>query len=73
MKRQPLSRKRRRVLTVALVACLALGAIVAIDLRGRNERIQLVAYFDESNGVYVGDDVLILGVRVGRIDAIEPE
>ncbi|MGY4866673.1 MCE family protein [Mycolicibacterium elephantis] len=73
MTRLSLWRRRRLLIAFGLVACLALGAIVAIDLRNRAERLRLVAYFEESNGVYVGDDVLILGVRVGTIDAIEPQ
>src|SRR6185437_15981084 len=32
-----------------------------------------VAYFENSNGIYAGDDVMILGVAVGKIDKIEPE
>ena len=31
------------------------------------------AYFDNSNGIFVGDDVRILGVPVGRIEKIEPQ
>jgi phospholipid/cholesterol/gamma-HCH transport system substrate-binding protein len=36
-------------------------------------RTTLVAYFDNSNGVFPGDDVMILGVPVGKIDSIEPQ
>ncbi len=36
-------------------------------------RTNVVAYFENSNGIYVGDDVRILGVNVGRIDKIEPQ
>ncbi|WP_425489084.1 MCE family protein [Mycobacterium vicinigordonae] len=36
-------------------------------------RTQVVAYFDNSNGIFAGDDVVILGVPVGRIDKIEPQ
>ena len=33
----------------------------------------MVAYFTNSNGIFVGDDVRILGVAVGKIDKIEPQ
>ncbi len=33
----------------------------------------MVAYFDNSNGVFAGDDVLIRGVPVGKIVKIEPQ
>ena len=36
-------------------------------------RVNVTAYFDNSNMVFVGDDVRILGVPVGRIEKIEPE
>ncbi len=36
-------------------------------------RTHLVAYFDNSNGIFVGDEVRIVGVPVGEIDEIEPQ
>ena len=33
----------------------------------------VVGYFDNSNGVFPGDDVRILGVPVGKVEKIEPE
>jgi phospholipid/cholesterol/gamma-HCH transport system substrate-binding protein len=33
----------------------------------------VVGYFANSNGIFVGDDVKILGVSVGKIETIEPE
>src|SRR5262245_13661097 len=36
-------------------------------------KTQIVAYFDSSNGIFAGDDVLIAGVPVGEIDTIEPQ
>jgi MlaD protein len=32
----------------------------------------VVAYFPETNALYVGDKVVIMGIRVGAIDKIEP-
>jgi phospholipid/cholesterol/gamma-HCH transport system substrate-binding protein len=34
---------------------------------------RVVGYFDNSTGVFVGDDVRILGVNVGKIEKIEPQ
>ena len=39
----------------------------------RANRTTVVAYFDNSNGIFAGDEVRILGVPVGKIDKIEPE
>jgi phospholipid/cholesterol/gamma-HCH transport system substrate-binding protein len=36
-------------------------------------RTHVVAYFDNSNGIYVGDNVIVLGVKIGQIDKIEPQ
>ena len=33
----------------------------------------VVAYFTNSNGIFVGDEVRILGVAVGKIEKIEPQ
>lgn len=38
-----------------------------------SNRTHVVAYFDNSNGIFPGDDVRIRGVNVGKIDKIEPE
>lgn len=35
--------------------------------------IEVTAYFDNTNGVFNGDDVRIRGVNVGKIEKIEPE
>jgi len=60
---------------VAVVLALVLVAGVAVLVRSTDKvnRINVVAYFDNSNGIYVGDDVRILGVPVGSITSIDPE
>ena len=52
-----------------------LVAGVAVLLRSVEplNRTNVVAYFENSNGIFVGDDVRILGVTVGRIEKIEPQ
>lgn len=66
------SRVPKFVLMGLLVVCLV-GGLVFVLRPAMIQRTTLVAYFDNSNGIYVGDDVMILGVAVGSIDAIEPQ
>ncbi len=58
---------------VVLVAALAGGITVAVRAAGGAGRTHVVGYFDNTNGIYVGDHVVIRGVPVGEIDKIEPE
>ena len=58
---------------LVLVALLVVGVAILVRTTDKVNRINVVGYFDNSNGIYVGDDVRILGVPVGRITAIEPE
>ncbi|MBF6272085.1 MULTISPECIES: MCE family protein [Nocardia] len=59
-----------RVVAAVLVAALA-GWIVygAVNNIGKTH---ITAYFPSTTGLYAGDDVRVLGVKVGRIDSIEP-
>ncbi len=52
---------------------LVAGVVVLLRTSDTINRMNVVAYFDNSNGIYVGDDVRILGVPVGKIDKIEPQ
>ncbi|RDH74261.1 MCE family protein [Mycolicibacterium moriokaense] len=60
-------------LAIVLVGLIAGGSIAVGRAAQQSDRVHVVAYFDNSNGVFVGDDVRIKGVRVGGIDAIEPQ
>jgi phospholipid/cholesterol/gamma-HCH transport system substrate-binding protein len=65
---------RLKVFVGAALAVLLVGGIVVVTRASDvMNRTNVVAYFDNSNGIYVGDDVRILGVNVGKITAIEPE
>lgn len=64
-------RRARSVLATALV--LVAGVILAMRTADAAARTTVVAYFDNSNGVFAGDDVLIRGVPVGKIVKIEPQ
>jgi phospholipid/cholesterol/gamma-HCH transport system substrate-binding protein len=68
---------RSRVLRVVLAAALILIAtgagLAVVHFTRLANRVYVVAYFENSNGVFVGDDVRIRGVNVGKIEQIEAE
>jgi phospholipid/cholesterol/gamma-HCH transport system substrate-binding protein len=69
-------RSRRVNIALAVVLAITLVGGVGVATRGLwrpSLGTRLVAYFDNSTGIYPGDDVLILGVRVGKIQTIEPQ
>lgn len=67
-----MTRTARVFLAVALAVILAGGVIVLLRNTERINRTRVVAYFENSNGIYAGDDVRIVGVPVGKIESIEP-
>lgn len=63
-----------RIGTAAAVVAVAVAATgAAVHFVRQASRIHVTAYFENSNGVFVGDDVRIRGVSVGKIDSIKPE
>jgi phospholipid/cholesterol/gamma-HCH transport system substrate-binding protein len=66
-------RSRRLGLAAVLVVALIAGFVVILRDGAGVGRTHLVAYFDNSNGIFVGDEVRIVGVPVGEIDKIEPQ
>lgn len=68
-----LSRNTKLGVAAVLVLILLAGAAVLLRGGGPMNRVNVTAYFDNSNMVFVGDDVRILGVPVGKIEKIEPE
>jgi len=60
-------------LGTALVAVLIAGLVFALGHGNSATRTTMTAYFENANGIYPGDDVRILGVRVGKIETIQPE
>jgi phospholipid/cholesterol/gamma-HCH transport system substrate-binding protein len=68
-----MNRIRRSWVATALVVLLVAGVAVLFRTSDTINRTNIVGYFENSNGIYVGDDVRILGVNVGRIDKIEPQ
>lgn len=57
---------------VALAVALVLG-VVTVTRAVDPARIHITGYFANSNGLFVGDEVRILGVPVGEIESIEPQ
>lgn len=57
----------RRLLVAALAAALVVGVLTYRANRGT----QVVAHFDTAPGIYEGDDVKVLGVKVGKVGSIE--
>ncbi|MFN8226833.1 MAG: MCE family protein [Mycobacterium sp.] len=68
-----MSRNSKIGIAAVLVLTLLAGVAVLLRSGGPANRVNVTAYFDNSNMVFVGDDVRILGVPVGRIEKIEPE
>ena len=60
-------------LAVALVLVTIAGLFVALRPGGQFNRVHVVGYFANSAGIFVGDEVRILGVPVGEIDTIEAQ
>ncbi|OBH04578.1 MULTISPECIES: MCE family protein [unclassified Mycobacterium] len=70
MTRRTLSRVTAVSLAVTLVAA---SFLVARKLWNDVEKNTYSAYFTEANGLFVGDEIRILGVAVGVVDKIEPQ
>jgi len=63
----------RKVLATTLVVLLISGVVVLMRATDHTARTVVVGYFDNSSGLFVGDDVRIRGVSVGKVDKIEPQ
>ncbi|MCW2558468.1 MAG: virulence factor Mce family protein [Mycobacterium sp.] len=68
-------KSRVRIVTAAvLVVILAVAiSVVATSWWNPVSRNTFSAYFTNTNGLYTGDEVRILGVAVGTIDEIDPQ
>lgn len=65
--------KKQLALATGLVVVLTAGVLLVFRMNGPAARTSVTAYFENSNGLFVGDDVLILGVPVGKVKQIEPQ
>lgn len=68
-----MTRRVRLGLAVAMVLLIGGGLFVVLRPGGQFNRVHVTGYFADSTGIFVGDDVRILGIPVGKIDHIEPQ
>jgi phospholipid/cholesterol/gamma-HCH transport system substrate-binding protein len=66
-------RQSRMALATTLALVLVAGLFVAMRATDVAARTVVVGYFENSNGVFAGDDVRIRGVPVGKVEKIEPQ
>lgn len=67
-----------RAIRIATAAVLSVVLVVAVTVVATPwwdwvARDTFIAYFANANGLYTGDEVRILGVEVGTVEAIDPE
>jgi phospholipid/cholesterol/gamma-HCH transport system substrate-binding protein len=68
-----MSKLSTRLLVVAAVLALVVGGgYFAVQAFQRASRNEVVGYFQNTNQLFSGDDVLIQGVPVGKVEKIEP-
>lgn len=69
------ARPSRRLLVLGTVLVLVAGAVAGAGLLafGGPGGNHVTAYFDRTVGVYKGSDLRILGVKVGTVDAVQPQ
>ena len=67
------SRNARAALSLLLAVVLAGGLTLVLLRPGGTAHTTIIGYFQNTNGLFRGDDVRILGVTVGKIENIEPE
>jgi phospholipid/cholesterol/gamma-HCH transport system substrate-binding protein len=65
--------RTRIALVIVLVVVLIAGVVLAVRMTTNIGKTNVTAYFDNSNGLFPGDEVRILGIAVGYIDTITPE
>jgi phospholipid/cholesterol/gamma-HCH transport system substrate-binding protein len=70
--------KHRRAVKTATSVSLVLTLLVGVSMTvspwwKRVNRNTYVAYFTNTNGIYTGDEIRILGVAVGTVEQIEPQ
>ncbi len=62
-----------RPVLLALLAVVLMLTASCSSLPGGGGKTEITAYFQDSAGLFVGNDVGILGVAVGKVTAIEPD
>jgi phospholipid/cholesterol/gamma-HCH transport system substrate-binding protein len=57
---------------LALLLVVAAVVVTGTTLRNDHANTTITAYFDNTTGLYEGDDVRVLGVRVGEVTSVKP-
>jgi phospholipid/cholesterol/gamma-HCH transport system substrate-binding protein len=70
--------RRRRIVQIATGISLVVTLLVGITMVSKSwwkvvNRNTYTAYFANTNGLYTGDEVRILGVAVGTVERIDPQ
>ena len=73
VRRSATRRNARLGVAAMLIVALIGGVLLVVNSINVGGRTHMVGYFANSTGIFVGDEVRILGVPVGKIDAIEPQ
>jgi phospholipid/cholesterol/gamma-HCH transport system substrate-binding protein len=66
-------RTLRIATAITLVITLAIATVLVARPWWKPARNTYVAYFANTNGLYTGDEVRILGVAVGTVETIDPQ
>lgn len=61
---------RRTALVAALLVLVCVAGIIGWKFYTKATSTQVTAFFENTNGLYTGDDVKLMGVTVGKIDKI---
>lgn len=69
---RPRSTWSRRLRMAVVLGSLTLTSACGAPVVGGGT-MEVVAYFEDSAGLFVGNDVGVLGVKVGKVTAIEPD
>ncbi|MCK0516770.1 MCE family protein [Williamsia sp. DF01-3] len=64
---------RRTWVALGVIILVLIGAYAGHAVYKQVVNNKVTAYFTETKGIYEGDSVLFLGVKVGAIDSITPE
>ncbi len=64
-------RRISRVVVLAILAAVVLGAVAFVLLPGRSKTVQ--ARFERAVGLYTGSDVRLHGIKIGSITKVTPD
>jgi len=64
-------RRVSRLVVLAILAAVVLGAVVFVLLPGRSKTVQ--ARFERAVGLYTGSDVRLHGIKIGSITRVTPD